>query len=289
MRATLFHQPTSGGNEHPPEELLSELEAAGIEAEYRSLADEDWCDAFGGTELAIVAGGDGAVARVLAGMPDRRTRLAILPLGSANNVAGSLGYPSARLSETIRGLASPSLARISVCEARGRWGVRRFVEAVGLGALARSTAALQDDKLVGHDKRRAGREALADQVRTLPPAKAAIHCDGDPLPEPALLVECLNTPLIGPNLRLGRDAVPGDEALSVAWLPESRRAAMLDWLRDPDGGPAPLEHRRAACVDIDAHDEPLRIDDKTVEWDGSRIALRTLDTPVTVLVPRPPR
>ncbi len=285
MRATLLHQPGTGGNDLSTEHLLEELAKAGIPSDHHSLSDPDWCETLGGTELAIVAGGDGTVARALTGLKDRRVKLAILPLGGANNIATSLGYPEADVDRIIAALEHAHEAQIRVCEARGRWGIRRFVEAVGIGALARSTSALQDERLVGDDKRRIGREALAGVLREMAPARAAFHFDGEELPEPALLVECMNTAMIGPNLPLGPDTSAGSDALSLVWLPERSRAAMLDWLRDPEGGPPPVERRSVSRVGIDAHDEPLRIDDKTVEWDGSRITLTVLDTPVTVLVP----
>ena len=287
MGITLFHQPGAGEEAWSAERLLSGLAGAGIRATYCSTAEDGWRDCVASArELVIAAGGDGTVARIASSMPDRNVKLALLPLGSANNIARSLGYPDAEVADLVAGFStSPTEAKLRIGEVRGRWGVRRFVEAVGLGALARTVATLQDASLVGENKRRAGRAALARTIAHAAPVRAAVCADDESLSEPALLVECMNISTIGPNLRLAADARPGEEHLSLVWLPQDARDAMIEWLREPDGSPPPVRHRRVCRVEIDALDEPLRIDDKTVEWDGSRISLRLLDPPITVLVP----
>ena len=45
--------------------------------------------------LVVVAGGDGTVGKVIAQMPDRGVPVAILPLGSANNIARSFNVAGA--------------------------------------------------------------------------------------------------------------------------------------------------------------------------------------------------
>lgn len=288
MGVTLFHQPEAGETAWSPEHLLEALAGAGLEARYQSTAEEGWQEAFARTrDLAIAAGGDGTAARVAAALPDRAVLLAFLPLGSANNIARSLGYDDRDLGRLIAGLADPVETALRVGEARGRWGQRRFVESIGLGALARSTSGLQDASLDGEEKRRAGRAELARVVAEIGPVRVFVCADGHHVAEGALLVEVMNIPMIGPNLSLGTSVSPGDHHLHVVWLPEARRAEMIAWLADPEGGgPPPLESRRARAIDIDAHDESLRIDDKTVAWDGHRLSLRLEDEPLRVLVPR---
>lgn len=288
MGVTLFHQPEAGETPWSPEHLLDALRGAGLEAAYQSTKEERWQEAFAATRaLAIVAGGDGTVARVAAALPDRSVPLAFLPLGSANDIARSLGYDDSDLGRLIAGLRDPQESAFRVGGVHGRWGHRRFVESIGLGAMARSVSELQDDGLSGGDKRRAGREQLARIVETIEPVRASVCADGRLLAEPALLVELMNIPMIGPNLRLCEAVEPGDDHLHVVWLPEAARADMAAWLADPEErGAAPLQSLRARAVEIDAHDEALRIDDKTVEWDGHRLSLRLEDEPLRVLVPR---
>ena len=50
------------------------------------------------SDLLVLAGGDGTIARILAKLPpssEAQRRIAIVPLGTANNIAQSLGNPDA--------------------------------------------------------------------------------------------------------------------------------------------------------------------------------------------------
>jgi diacylglycerol kinase family enzyme len=70
---------------------LSVLREAGYSADYCSTKD-DYKSALGkSTDLIVVAGGDGSLARVVRDLRHRTTPIAIWPLGMANNIARSLG------------------------------------------------------------------------------------------------------------------------------------------------------------------------------------------------------
>ena len=286
MRATLFHQPEAGETPWPANRLISAMARAGIEAAYCSTTDEGWRTCLAAaTGIVVAAGGDGTVGRVATALPNRDVRMGILPLGSANNVARSLGV-FGEVEALVAGFAAAGETNLTIGTAHGRWGSRRFIEAVGIGAVARAPAELQDADLDGEHKRSSGRATLADMLRSAKPVRAAVALDGEPLGGGALMVEIMNLPMIGPNLLLAPERRPGEDTLTVAWLPEADRDAMIDWLAAPDGrDPAPLRHEAARCVTLDAHDERLRIDDKTVEWDGSRMTFSLEETPVKILKP----
>jgi diacylglycerol kinase (ATP) len=92
VRVTLMHNPTAGDEEHSPEQLTAVLQDAGHEVLYQSVKEDGWPDALGArAELVVVAGGDGTVAKVFKELVGRDLPVALLPLGSANNVARTLG------------------------------------------------------------------------------------------------------------------------------------------------------------------------------------------------------
>ena len=69
---------------------------AGLPTTYQSIKDKDFKAALGENwDLVLVAGGDGTVAKVARCLVDRdiahRIPIAILPVGTANNIARSLG------------------------------------------------------------------------------------------------------------------------------------------------------------------------------------------------------
>lgn len=88
----VFHNPTAGANGSEKEAILSALKLAGIQAGYFSVKKPDWEKALGkSVDLIVAAGGDGTIGKIMRAMPDRSVPVAILPLGTANNVARSLG------------------------------------------------------------------------------------------------------------------------------------------------------------------------------------------------------
>ncbi|MFC7611834.1 diacylglycerol/lipid kinase family protein [Teichococcus aestuarii] len=91
MQALLFHNPSAGQGDHSLRELTAALERAGLSLRVCPSKGEAAASALEtAPDLVIVAGGDGTVGRIATRMPSR-AHLAILPFGTANNLARSLG------------------------------------------------------------------------------------------------------------------------------------------------------------------------------------------------------
>jgi diacylglycerol kinase family enzyme len=89
MRALVCHNPKPG---HDKDIILAALKLADIESRYVSVKDDDFAETLKkGADLVVAAGGDGTIGKVLTGLSDRSIPVALLPLGTANNVARSLG------------------------------------------------------------------------------------------------------------------------------------------------------------------------------------------------------
>jgi diacylglycerol kinase (ATP) len=138
MRASLVHNPTAGSGRTTAEPLLSILDDIGFSARYFSSKDDDYkeCLARGDVDIVIVAGGDGTVGKVARSIPDRKVLVAILPLGTANNVARSLEIEG-EIETLARSLPDAPIKRLDVGSATGPWGRWNFLESVGWGALAK--------------------------------------------------------------------------------------------------------------------------------------------------------
>jgi diacylglycerol kinase (ATP) len=136
MHALLLHNPTAGTEGHTAEGLTSVLQQAGYTVTYSSTKGGDYKTALRKhTDLIVVAGGDGAVARIIRNLADRTVPIAILPLGAANNIARSLGVEG-DADALLECLRCASLRRLDVGTVSGPWGRRRFAEAIGVGAIA---------------------------------------------------------------------------------------------------------------------------------------------------------
>src|SRR6187551_3705117 len=131
MKIDLVYNPTAGtGTEIA--EILELLAEAGHRVRHRSSKGK-WRDLLQDSgKLLVAAGGDGTVRKVALAAAETGRPFAILPVGTANNVAKSLGIVG-----TTR-------------EAIATWGRTRFIESVG-GGLFADLLAREDEIGVGHE------------------------------------------------------------------------------------------------------------------------------------------
>ena len=107
-------------------------------------------------DALVVAGGDGTVSQAAGALVGGHVPMAILPLGTANNIAVSLGLDRP-LPELIAGWPAARRRALDVGMARGDWGERLFLEAVGTGLIPWGMAAVDAEK----------HPAEGDEVRAL--------------------------------------------------------------------------------------------------------------------------
>ena len=94
MRVTLIHNPQAGGEDYSRERLLKLIRAAGYEAVYHSSKEDFGAALKDPGDLVAVAGGDGTVRKVAMQTIEIGVPIAILPMGTANNISKSLGITS---------------------------------------------------------------------------------------------------------------------------------------------------------------------------------------------------
>ncbi len=136
MRITLMHNPKAGDAEHGRKELMAALAKAGHHATYQSTKKSDYKKALKKpTDLVLAAGGDGTVVKVACRLVDTGIPLSVLPLGTANNLARSLGF-LASPEEIIARLEGGKRCAFDIGVTRGPWGTRYFFEAMGGGLFA---------------------------------------------------------------------------------------------------------------------------------------------------------
>ena len=93
MRIVLIHNPKAGDRKHGKKQLMASLIRSGHQAFYHSIKERGWKRAFKKpVDLIIAAGGDGTVHKTAWQIVDSGIPLAILPLGTANNLACTLGF-----------------------------------------------------------------------------------------------------------------------------------------------------------------------------------------------------
>ena len=270
MRVTLMHNPTAGHDSPDEDSLVKALTKAGHKVTYQSTGKKKWQRALDDPgELVVVAGGDGTVGRVLRAMAGRNVPVAILPLGTANNIASSLGIDG-RYKSLISGWASGRRGRIDVGTVRGPWGEMRFLEAIGLGLFTHTMALVETKQAADEpeDRHAELEHDLRFLHKTLATTRArpwTVAVDGEDKSGAYFLLEVQNIPLIGPNVRLADTADPGDGQLAVVLLGERQRHDFAAYLSERIDGnvrvfTGPVV--RGETVTIRWDGSPLRIDDE---------------------------
>jgi diacylglycerol kinase family enzyme len=250
MRVVLLHNPTAGDERHTGDELIHEFWRAGHDVTYRAKH-EDWKEALDDSaDVVVVAGGDGTIRQVAIELAERGIGhdlpMAILPVGTANNLAQALGV-SGGVEILANGLADAEVKRLAVGIAEAPWGEVRFVESMGIGAFAamlreRHLAKKKFLKRAPFPRRRRehGRDAAIESglvhlrrtLEVIAPLHLQMEADGRDLTGNYLLVEAMNTPSIGPCVDLAPMAQSGDAWLDLVLVRPGDRDQMNAYLAD---------------------------------------------------------
>lgn len=233
MRVTVIHNISAGDEGHPAADILAELRAVGHDVSYASTR-QNWQAAVQDPgDLVVAAGGDGTVAKVARMLIGGAVPLAILPLGTANNVARTLGQRGSWRVQ-LRALPGWPVRMMDVGVSRGAWGEHIFIEGAGLGLFA---DAMASDNARGDDLPTGGGTILdrdivhvRDQLRRAVARRYNIEAGDDAWEDEAILVAIMNARSIGPQLELAAGATPFDGMLDLVVAGEFDRAALDRYL-----------------------------------------------------------
>lgn len=205
------------------------LNKDGHTVEYQNIKAGDFslALAFPG-DLVVCAGGDGTVRQLGLALLGRATPLMILPLGTANNIARSLG---------IQDSAKKLIARITTARrtlfdagvVNGPWGRTAFLESFGLGLFPRVLEADQNEAHPVHRKVAKlegvvrGCAMFRDILRDTLPVEVMLRVDGKNASGKYIAVQVMNIPFVGPNLSFAPQIDVADSKLDVVLIKESHR------------------------------------------------------------------
>src|SRR5437773_8069388 len=92
MRVVIVHNSAAGENRYDRDSLVRLITRGGHETTYFASKNAAWKGAIDDrAEVVVVAGGDGTVAEVATSIVGRGVPIAVLPLGTANNISRALG------------------------------------------------------------------------------------------------------------------------------------------------------------------------------------------------------
>jgi diacylglycerol kinase (ATP) len=224
----LIHNPGAGDEAHSKATLLQMIEAAGYVCRYCSTDGDEWKNIDPHTDLIVIAGGDGTVKEVVMVLLKKvhtikRLPVAILPFGTANNIAGSLNIQG----ELIDIIRSWGLSQTTAIDVGEIFDIDEepdfFIESFGYGLFPYLMKEMKkqgkndiEDK---DEKMKAALQLMHNISHAYKPHYCELIIDGEDHSGEFLMAEIMNTRFIGPNLFLSPHGHPGDGTFEVVLIP----------------------------------------------------------------------
>jgi diacylglycerol kinase (ATP) len=267
------------------------LAAQGIEPEVYYTTKEDAGDGLAreaaatGAEIVIAAGGDGTLHAVATGLVNTTSTLAIIPMGTMNNVARSLEIPDS-IAEACALITRGATRHIDVGTINGHI----FLEVAGIGLEATLFPAAEEIKNYGIRSTISGIFKGLDKLFAFQPTKYLISFDECRSRRYyAIQISVCNTPYYGAKLRFAPRAVIDDGLLDILVY---KNFSKLDYILHGiaiSQGRRPLEpklvQRKAKSVRIKS-EQPVEIHVDGVPLDYTPATIAVMPGALRVRVPQ---
>src|SRR6185369_13146207 len=166
QRLTLIHNPNAGDDRQPTVgQLHALLKEAGYKVRYQSAKEDGWEKALKRpADVVAIAGGDGTVTKVARRLIGRDVPIAVLPMGTANNISKTLGISDMPVTQLIRAWESAQRVTFDAGIACGPGGERYFIEGAGAGLLTTSMPKASKSKTLVQLKETDAKVSYAQQL-----------------------------------------------------------------------------------------------------------------------------
>jgi diacylglycerol kinase family enzyme len=226
----LIHNPKAGDRKHSQKQLLASLTRSGHQAFYQSIRKRGWKQAFKKPfDLVIAAGGDGTVHKTAWQLLDSGIPLVILPLGTANNLARSLGFIGS-IEEILQSIHCGKSRPFDVGVARIASRREYFLEAAGGGLFADYFCAAEANEkkdVSAEEELKAHLSLLRKLALNYPARRWKMSIEGEDISGGCILWGAMNIRSAGPALHLAPKAKTDDGRLDFVAVREHERKAFI--------------------------------------------------------------
>jgi diacylglycerol kinase (ATP) len=205
-----------------------------------------------GYKAVIAMGGDGTIEAVMRGMIGSKTRLGIIPTGTANNIAMSLGIPK-DLQEACTLIVSAHTAKFDMGQVKTGNGKKfYFFEMATVGL---SAAVYPHANKVTNGKLADLKETALTFLHHKPNPKVYLTLnDESEFSVETMLVMVSNTPVFGRNFRVAPGASLNDGLLDISVYPNFSKTELLGYyaavMNGGYSGNGKVQHYRANKIKI---------------------------------------
>ena len=173
-----------------------------------------------GVERLVVVGGDGTMHFALQGLAGSDCALGVVPLGSGNDLAGSLGVP-ARLEAAVERAVSGPIRRIDLI----RVGPMVSVSYLGVGFDSEVTRAANQIRHLRGPLIYAW--AVVKTLATFKPPRLRVEHDGGIFDGKAMFAVAANLPRFGGGMKIAPEARIDDGLLDLVIVREVSKVGLL--------------------------------------------------------------
>jgi diacylglycerol kinase (ATP) len=276
-QAKLLHNTTAGEEDHEPGDLLEQIQSNGFGCSYSSTKKKELKKLKSGFDFLVAAGGDGTIRKITRSLLKREHLekpwpVALLPLGTANNIAKTLGLEG-ETEDLIRTWHNAQLQPFDVGDVyHNKNEVGFFLESFGFGIFPRLMKEGRKEKI---DENPGAEERILAALKLLyriicsyKPKYCEIIADGKDLSGKFLMMEVMNAKSIGPNLLIAPNADPGDGKFEVVFIPEERREDLAAYVQHRiDGREMTFEFPmfQAAEISLKWNGTDVHMDDELIK------------------------
>jgi diacylglycerol kinase (ATP) len=292
----LIHNPGAGDQKFDGGDLLRLLQKNGYDCGYLSTKQEAWKENMTKKDLLIIAGGDGTVRKVAGQILENRLldkpeQLAILPFGTANNIARTLHITD----DIQKNILSWKRGRTKACdigEVGNLRGENFFLESFGFGVfpyLMLEMKKLDNDLNSPEESMNLAWELLHRIILSYDARQCDFEIDGVAYSGKFLLVEIMNTPFIGPNLQISPLSDPGDGEFEMVLVAEQHKEKLAKYVAGKLNGQEELfsfQTIKGKKIKISWEGSHVHLDDQIVKVEqGAELAVRLKKKKLHFLVP----
>jgi len=293
--ATLLHNPKAGDEANTRTELLFKIKTEGFECNYSPLDQHDWNEINEVTDFLIIAGGDGTVRNAAIELLEKQLNqkypIALLPIGTANNIAKTLGI-SAGEKSIIQSWHQQKLKKFDVGRIISGSYTGYFLESFGYGVfpLLMQVMKKQDKQLMDSPEKKMNLalKLLQEIITTYSAPYCDLEIDGKDYAGNYLLMEIMNTKAIGPNLVLSPHGDPGDGQFEVVMIPEQQKEKFLLQVFEMFNGTEQhykFDLIKGKNIKLNCTESPCHVDDELINLDkGEEINIQLMEGMFTFLV-----
>lgn len=275
MRATIIHNPSAGKESISGEELIRIAEEEGFIVQYHSSKKRNLQTVLKDPgDVIIVAGGDGTLEKVVKYIVGTITPIALLPTGSANNIARVLNIRN-DIRKRIKAIKSAKRIMMDIGIVQTSKNKFIFLESTGFGLLASLIDVFKRKNKSEVNKLDEPQRCLLEMLENYSPEFYNIIIDEKDFSGYYLMVEIMNIGTAGPNMEFAPKANWSDKMLDVVLLKVEDKEHLQQYISKKLGNKKTTLHLnvvRGKRIRISCSNIPVHIDDflqkaQTINWE----------------------